>query len=120
MVGLVHERQGELREVDDVDVLERVVVARAPGEPVGHRQPDAAGPGAGDDDLEGRHRSRLPGARGATVGSMPALTFEVAPIQLAPAAVGAFAYWRRARTLRERGRPGAGAGGSGAGTAAWR
>ena len=36
---------------------------------------------------------------------MPALTFEVAPLQLAPAAVGAWAYWRRARTLRERGHP---------------
>jgi cytochrome c oxidase assembly factor CtaG len=36
---------------------------------------------------------------------MPALTFEVAPLQLAPAAVGAWAYWRRSRTLRERGHP---------------
>jgi putative membrane protein len=36
---------------------------------------------------------------------MPALTFEVAPLQLAPAAVGAYAYWRRARTLRDRGHP---------------
>jgi cytochrome c oxidase assembly factor CtaG len=36
---------------------------------------------------------------------MPALTLEFAPIQLTPAAVGAFAYWRRARTLSERGHP---------------
>jgi cytochrome c oxidase assembly factor CtaG len=36
---------------------------------------------------------------------MPALTFEVAPLQLAPAAIGAAAYWRRARTLRDRGHP---------------
>src|SRR3954462_1984669 len=39
---------------------------------------------------------------------MPALTFEVAPLQLAPAAVGALAYARRARTLRDRGHPVAG------------
>src|SRR4051812_10055771 len=36
---------------------------------------------------------------------MPAFALEVAPIQLAPAAVGAFAYGRRARTLRGRGHP---------------
>jgi putative membrane protein len=36
---------------------------------------------------------------------MPAFPVEVAPIQLAPAAVGAFAYWRRAKTLAERGHP---------------
>jgi putative membrane protein len=36
---------------------------------------------------------------------MPAFPVEVAPIQLAPAAVGAYAYWRRARTLRGRGHP---------------
>ena len=36
---------------------------------------------------------------------MPALELTVAPIQLAPAALGAFAYGRRAKTLRERGHP---------------
>src|SRR3954452_17287615 len=36
---------------------------------------------------------------------MPALTFEVAPLQLAPAVIGAGAYWRRARTLKQRGHP---------------
>jgi cytochrome c oxidase assembly factor CtaG len=36
---------------------------------------------------------------------MAAFTVEVAPIQLAPAAVAAYAYWRRAKTLRERGHP---------------
>src|ERR1700744_6596705 len=36
---------------------------------------------------------------------MPAFPVEVAPIQLVPAAVGAYAYWRRARTLHERGHP---------------
>jgi cytochrome c oxidase assembly factor CtaG len=33
------------------------------------------------------------------------VTFEVAPLQIAPAAVGALMYWLRARTLRERGAP---------------
>ena len=47
---------------------------------------------------------------------MPALTFEVAPLQLAPAVIGGAAYWRRARTLPQRGHP-VRAGGSGAGTA---
>ena len=36
---------------------------------------------------------------------MPALTFEVAPLQLAPAVIGAGLYWRRARTLSARGHP---------------
>jgi putative membrane protein len=36
---------------------------------------------------------------------MPAFAVELAPLQLAPAAVGALAYWRRAKTLRERGHP---------------
>src|SRR3954453_10654686 len=36
---------------------------------------------------------------------MPALTFEVAPLQLAPAAAVALAYATRARTLRGRGHP---------------
>jgi putative membrane protein len=39
---------------------------------------------------------------------MPALTFEVAPLQLAPAVAGALAYATRARTLRARGHPVAG------------
>jgi cytochrome c oxidase assembly factor CtaG len=33
------------------------------------------------------------------------VTFEVAPLQLAPAVVGAVMYWLRARTLRDRGAP---------------
>jgi cytochrome c oxidase assembly factor CtaG len=36
---------------------------------------------------------------------MPAFAVELAPLQLAPAAVGALAYWRRAKTLRDRGHP---------------
>jgi len=36
---------------------------------------------------------------------MPAYAVELAPIQLAPAAIGAFAYWRRAKTLSDRGHP---------------
>ena len=36
---------------------------------------------------------------------MPAFAVEFAPLQLAPAAVGAFAYGRRARTLAARGHP---------------
>ena len=47
------------------------------------------------------------------------LTFEFAPLQLAPALVGGVMYWLRARTLRGRGPP-CRRGGSGAGTAGWR
>ena len=56
VVGLVHERQVELGKVHDLDV-EPAVRDGALAEPLRDRQPDAAGPRAGDDDHERGHRT---------------------------------------------------------------
>ena len=54
MFGLVEEWQGELRQIDHLQV-KAAVLGRLVGEPAGDRQPDAARAGAGDDDQQGGH-----------------------------------------------------------------
>ena len=58
VVGLVQERQAQVDQVDDVDV-EAAVRVGAPRHPLRHRQPDASGPGAGDDDHQRGSAQRL-------------------------------------------------------------
>ena len=63
VVGLVHERQVQLGQVDHVD-LETTVFDRPVGEPLGHGQTDPAGTGAGDDDMQLGHEGGHSLARG--------------------------------------------------------
>jgi hypothetical protein len=67
MLGLVEQRQSQLRQIDEDD-LEAAVGGRPLGEPLGDREPDATGACARKDDQQLRLQGDAPMGLGTPLG----------------------------------------------------